>query len=313
MSSRGRSVQFPKTGRKSDHLNHGASEIAPGIFAASHEAEQQFWQGQTSHMERLATSADAKRKYQSEIKTMKQDLRATRSELRDIKDLFNAVLSKTDSMSTQSKNMSKTEEQPQAETGAEVRNSDDRLTITNTLEETSAYVEDENTKALAELQDRIAQLETDLATVIAQRDELHNDVDASDASLTEITSKFTECHNELEDIKATVTIWQAAIERGWLQEEVQLRTIGELQSQLEKSEEALAAERAQNNSTSKNLKGISEALDSTRSALETSESKLQDLHAEYDALEHDRTVAATTHTDLVYAARAKDVELAKTK
>jgi predicted nucleic acid-binding Zn-ribbon protein len=313
MSSRGRPVQFPRIVRKSDHINDGAVEIAPGIVATSHEAEQQFWQGQTSHMQKLATSAAAKKKYQSEIKTMKNNLKAARSELRDIKDQFNAVLSKTDGMIMKSKNVSKTEEQPQAETWAEVTTTDGSLTLTNVPKETSAHIEDGKSKAIAELQDRIAQLETDLATVTVQRAELQDDVNASDASLTDITNKFTECHNELEDIKATVSIWQAAIDQGRLQEEAHLHTIGELRSQLAKSKEALAAEQAQNKSTSEDLEGTSEALDLTVSALETSESKLRDLHAEYDALEHERTAAAATHTNLVYAVRAKDVELAETK
>jgi chromosome segregation ATPase len=115
-----------------------------------------------------------------------------------------------------------------------------------------------------------------------ERNELDNEVNELqnevNASLFDITNDFARYRNELENVKARISIWQATIERGRLGVEKDLVTIWELQSQLA-SNEALAAERIQNNGTQDHLKKVSEELDSIRSALETSESKFRDLHA----------------------------------
>jgi hypothetical protein len=74
------------TVRKSDPTSDEAVEIAPGIFANGHAAEQQLWQGQSSHTQKLAKSPVVKKKYQSEVKTLKKDMKVACSELRDLKD-----------------------------------------------------------------------------------------------------------------------------------------------------------------------------------------------------------------------------------
>jgi tRNA A22 N-methylase len=80
---------------KSAASNDKAASIGPGIFATSHKAEQKFWQQQADNMQRLAKSANSKNKYQSELHTMKKELKVARSELRNIENQLSVMHTRT--------------------------------------------------------------------------------------------------------------------------------------------------------------------------------------------------------------------------
>jgi division protein CdvB (Snf7/Vps24/ESCRT-III family) len=294
MPSRGQLLKFPEVVHKSVSSNDESTkitkttEIAPGIFAFNHKAEQKFWQHQASHMQKLAKSANVKNKYQFQMNTLKKDLKVARSELRGIKGQLNAVLPNTE----EEDGLPKSADEP---------------------EEASAEVKHEQSETVCDLRDRIGRLETAFATVTLQRDNLQNELDASEASFTDISDEFSKCHDELENIKSKALVWQAAIEQRRVDEEKQRRTISELQTQLTKSTEALEAERAESKITGAILKKTSARLGGTQTLLKMSKSKLQSLQAECDILQQERTAATKTQADLVYAAHAKDIELAKTQ
>jgi hypothetical protein len=306
MPSRGQLLKFPEVVHKSVSSNDESTkitkttEIAPGIFAFNHKAEQQFWQHQASHMQKLAKSANVKNKYQFQMNTLKKDVKVARSELRGIKGQLSAVLPST-------------EEALQVQICAKDADFDDLPKSADEPEEASAKVKHEQSETVRDLRDRIGRLETAFATVTLQRDDLQNKLDASEASFTDIPDEFSKCHDELEKIKSKALVWQAAIEQSRVEEEKQRRAIDELESQLTKSNEQLEAERAESNTTGVILRKTSARLGDTQTLLKMSESKLLGLQAECDILQQERTAATKTQADLVYAAHAKDIEIAKTQ
>jgi chromosome segregation ATPase len=251
-------------------------------------------------MQRLARSANSKNKYQSELHTMKKELKVARSELRNIENQLSVVLSNTKA-------------ELQRQIGDAHADIGDPPKSANGPEEIPVDLKNEQSETKYDLRVRIDQLETALATVRLHRDEFQDDLNASEESLKHLSEQFNKCQEELENLKSKIPVWQATTEQGQTEGYEQRLAIGDLQPQLTKSNEALQAERAQNNTTCTTLKDTSKVLESIRSALETSKLKLQGLQAECDILQHERTAATKTQADLVYAARAKDVELVKTK
>jgi archaellum component FlaC len=298
MPSRGQLLKFPEVVHKSASSNDEATkitkitEIAPGIFASNHEAEQRFWQHQASHMQKLAKSANVKKKYQAKMNTLKKDVKVARSELRGIKGQLSAVLPST-------------EEALQVQICAKDADFDDLPKSADEPEQASAKVKHEQSETVRDLRDCIGRLETAFATVTLQRDGLQNELDASEASFTDISDEFSKYHDELENIKSKALVWQAAIEQSRVEEEKQRRAIDELESQLTKSNEQLEAERAESNTTGVILRKTSARLGDTQTLLKMSESKLLGLQAECDILQQERTAATKTQADLVYAAHAK--------
>ncbi|KAH4198966.1 hypothetical protein HBI17_226060 [Parastagonospora nodorum] len=302
MPTRTHSVRFPTFARKPRRIHDPAMQIAPGIFADSHEAERQFFLSQASQMQLLANSAGVKQGYRSELKGLKKDLKATRA--RRKQDTTGPSEVTSDQIKVQ------------------IINAEDRR-HTEVIPEASRV--DIRDAKITELEDNNARLKSKAKTLTEERDRLQNMHDTSELGLVDIITKCTEMQDQ-------------QVEQGRLNEEKFQREKAKFQEQLTESDNRLKTERSNHDVTRQDFQKSSAesvskqlALDESASALhylkadheflgkeymhlrhqrDSLKDKLEEVQCENETLRGERDLASKTQAD---AAFEKDEQLKATK
>jgi hypothetical protein len=248
MPTRTHSVRFPTFARKPRRIRGPAMQIAPGIFADSHEAEQQFFLSQASQMQLLANSAGVKQRYQSELKGLKKDLKATRARRKHVTTGPSEV--------------------PSDQMKVQIINAEDQRK-TEVIPEASRI--DVRYGKITELEDNNASLKTEAKTLTEERDCLESMYDTSELALVDIITKFAEMHDQ-------------QIEQGRLNEEKVQREKAKFQEQLTESDNRFKTERSNHDVTFQELQKSSAESVSKQLALDESASMLQYLKADHEFL-----------------------------
>jgi hypothetical protein len=331
MPTRIRSVQFPSIAHRTHATREKTIEVAPGIFASNHEAEQRFFLTQASHMKMLANSAGVKERDTRELKRLKKCLKAAQSCLTGI--------------ASQSKQKSAIVCEPDHQLREQISAKDmmieNHTQAANALEQAH---ENDKRDALAELHQRTVSLETNLKNVVEERENAQSTYNAFGEAFTDIHAESTTRYDQDEALKSKESVWQADLEQSGLFVKKHEIIIEELQSQMKDLNDKLKAEQAAHNTIQQHLTNAfalvaSTKLDLDRSKKETQnlktlyaalqerhevcafrrdycdklEGDLEDLRRENEDLVDERDKAAKAQADEVYAAFTKDREMAALK
>ncbi|KAH6473578.1 hypothetical protein HBI81_032140 [Parastagonospora nodorum] len=299
MPTRTHSVRFPTFARKLRRVHDPAMQIAPGIFADSHETKQQFFLSQAFQMQLLANRAGVKQGYKSELQGLRKDLKATRGRRKQ--------------------DTTGPSEVPSDQIKVQVINAEDQRKTEVIPEASRIDVRDGKT---TELEDNNARLKSKAKTSTEERDRVQSMYDTSELALVDIITKCTEMQDQ-------------QVEQGRLNEEKFQREKAKFQEQLSESDDRLKTERSNHDVTRQDFQMSSAESVSKQLALDESASaphylkadheflgkeymhlrhqrdslkdKLEDLESENETLRGERDLASKTQAD---AAFEKDEQLA---
>jgi hypothetical protein len=227
MFARRTRARFRPSPRKTRSTHDLRIEVSPGIFAISHEAEQQFFFDQVSHMHMLAGSAGVKHRYQLKIKELKKSLKSTAAQVKDIKHLFEGALSDFTNISTPCSEQSgflNGQEQPR-------KCAKCAQTVVDSPTPPEEYCRSEETEAYV-VQNRETYLQTCLIGMTKQRDDLQLEYDIAVSSSSLFVKERTTYLENLENLESTAAKWQIAIDQTHRREENYRRKPDSLQAEL---------------------------------------------------------------------------------